>query len=568
MVASDPNAAEPSDDGEFTFTRTGPTTGPLTVNYTVTGSATGDADYTTLPGTVTIPIGQVSMTQPVAVIDDTEFESDETVIVTINTDPSYTTGVPNNATVTINDDEGIETLEMQVGASSDDAEEKSSGSMKLTSSDLELVVDKNAQQTVGVRFTGVTVPQGASIISAWIQFQTDETDSVLTDLTIRAQAADNPGTFIDNTGDITGRLPTTASATWSPSAWNIIGEAGPAQQTSDLSALIQEVIDRTGWIPGNAIVLIISGTGVRTAEAYDGLPNGAPLLHIEFATGSVPNRAPTAVDDTALAMEEIPVVIDVVDNDFDPDLNLDPTTANTTCSGCSVPGNGTLTNNSDGTFTYTPDAGSAGSDMFVYEVCDTDGLCDTATVTITINPAGFMMLEVRVGSSSDDAEEKSSGSMKLTSSDLELVVDKNAQQTVGVRFIGITIPQGASIISAWIQFQADETSSVLTDLTIRAQAADNPGTFTNNTGDITGRATTTASATWSPPAWNIIGEAGAAQQTPDIAALIQEVVDRPGWIGTNAIVLIISGTGVRTAEAYNGFPNGAPLLHIEYTIGS
>ena len=260
------------------------------------------------------------------------------------------------------------------------------------------------------------------------------------------------------------------------------------------------------------------------------------------------------------------MVIDVVDNDFDPDLNLDPTTANTACSGCSVPANAPLVNNSDGTFNYTPGTGSAGSDMFVYEVCDTDGLCDTATVTINIDPAGFTMLEVRVGASSDDAEERSFGSVKLNSSDLELGFDKNTAQTVGVRFTGITIPQGATITSAWIQFQADETDNVFTDLTIWAQAADNPGTFTNNSGNITGRPLTNASAAWSPLAWNIIGEAGPAQQTPDLSALIQEVVGGSLWTD-NAIVFIISGTGVRTAEAYDGFPNGAPLLHIEYTTG-
>ncbi len=41
-----------------------------------------------------------------------------------------------------------------------------------------------------------------------------------------------------------------------------------------------------------------------------------------------------------------------------------------------------------GAVTYTPDANFNGSDTFTYEVCD-DGvpvLCDTATVTITVDP--------------------------------------------------------------------------------------------------------------------------------------------------------------------------------------
>ena len=45
---------------------------------------------------------------------------------------------------------------------------------------------------------------------------------------------------------------------------------------------------------------------------------------------------------------------------------------------------GTLTFNSDGTYTYVPDADFIGEDSFTYTVCDTDGECSTATDTITV----------------------------------------------------------------------------------------------------------------------------------------------------------------------------------------
>jgi large repetitive protein len=35
--------------------------------------------------------------------------------------------------------------------------------------------------------------------------------------------------------------------------------------------------------------------------------------------------------------------------------------------------------------TYTPSENFSGTDVLVYEVCDADGLCDVASVTITIN---------------------------------------------------------------------------------------------------------------------------------------------------------------------------------------
>src|SRR5205807_1061036 len=50
------------------------------------------------------------------------------------------------------------------------------------------------------------------------------------------------------------------------------------------------------------------------------------------------------------------------------------------------PAHGTLTWNTDGSFTYTPAANFNGTDSFTYKA--TDGLADsnTATVTITVNP--------------------------------------------------------------------------------------------------------------------------------------------------------------------------------------
>jgi len=76
----------------------------------------------------------------------------------------------------------------------------------------------------------------------------------------------------------------------------------------------------------------------------------------------------------------------VAANDTDPDGDLDPASANTDCSACSEPANGTLVNNKDGTFGYMSSQDFKGLDGFVYEICDAGALCDTAAVSITVNP--------------------------------------------------------------------------------------------------------------------------------------------------------------------------------------
>ena len=59
-------------------------------------------------------------------------------------------------------------FEQRAVASTDDAEEFATGSMYLNSSDLELVYD-GSNQRVGMRFTSVSVPRGATITRAYVQ---------------------------------------------------------------------------------------------------------------------------------------------------------------------------------------------------------------------------------------------------------------------------------------------------------------------------------------------------------------------------------------------------------------
>ena len=97
------------------------------------------------------------------------------------------------------------------------------------------------------------------------------------------------------------------------------------------------------------------------------------------------NDAPLAVDDAETTDEDVPVTIDVLNNDSDSDSNLDPSSVNV----ISGPSNGSISINPiTGEIIYTPDPNFNGVDSFDYVVCD-DGMpsqCDTATVTITIDP--------------------------------------------------------------------------------------------------------------------------------------------------------------------------------------
>jgi chitodextrinase len=172
---------------------------------------------------------------------------------------------------------------VRIASGSDDVEENlATSALDMTSSDLELIQSGSKLQLVGLRFPGIPVPAGAHITSAYVQFTVDETSSDPTSLGVRAERAANAAAFGAGSGLPSARTTTAASAAWSPVAWASVGAAGPDQRTSDLAAVIQEVVDQPGWSPGNALVLLVSGSGKRVAEAYDGVASAAPELVLVY----------------------------------------------------------------------------------------------------------------------------------------------------------------------------------------------------------------------------------------------------------------------------------------------
>ena len=280
------------------------------------------------------------------------------------------------------------------------------------------------------------------------------------------------------------------------------------------------------------------------------------------------NLPPLAVDDPETTAINTVVTTDVLANDSDPEgdpLFLDSFDALSTQGGTvSRDEGGTPGSTADDQLIYTPPTAFVGVDTYGYTVTDGKGGFASATVTVSV-VAPDVIFERRVSTGNDDAEQSSSGSVNLSSSDLELV-QESSTQTIGIRFQNVSIPPEATIVKAWVQFQADESHSGTTSLTFAAQASANPATFSSSSGSISSRPRLTETVSWSPPAWST-GSQGPAQQTPNLAPVIQQVVDQQNWTSGNSLVIIITGSGKRVAESYNGSSSAAALLHVEYATG-
>lgn len=526
------------------------------VTRTVVVSEDETAPVITLTGdpVVTIITGSTYIDDGATAVDDVDGDITANIVTTgsvdVNTAGSYTirynvTDAAGNAaaevvrTVNVTNILMTTMMETRVSTGPDDAEERESGRVYVDSSDLELVHDgSKGDQTVGLRFNDVQLPQGAVITHAHISFVADESDSEVTSLTIRAEATDSSQPILEQDNNLSNRSTTSASVTWQPDSWS----TGNRKNSPDIASVIQEVTSRTAWSSGNALTVIIEGTGKRVAESYEGRAYDAALLHVEYVLQApVISLVGEAVVFVNLGTAYIDAGATAYDN-VDGDVTANVVTDNPV------------------------DINTAAAYTITYNVTDTSGNAATEVTrkVVVIDPSqNASVFEARIATGADDAEEKEGGNGNVStgSTDLELVADgSRGNQTVALRFTNVQVPQDAAIANAYIRFVADESDSEATSLIIQAEAVDSSASLSTKTHNLSSRATTSASVSWAPGAWS----RGDQDDTPNIASVVQEVVSREAWTSGNALTILVNGMGKRVAESYNGSPEDAALLHIEY----
>ncbi len=173
-----------------------------------------------------------------------------------------------------------------ISTSSDDAEEIISNNLvNIASSDLEMVNDNGNNQIVGLRFNNINIPEGATLLRAYIQFETDEINDPgdSTDLIIHGELDVNSNTFSVTNNNISSRTLTANTTEWNNvDDWSAIDVASYSQRTPAITDIVDEVISQEGWISGNSITFIISGTGKRVAKSFDENDLGAPKLLLYY----------------------------------------------------------------------------------------------------------------------------------------------------------------------------------------------------------------------------------------------------------------------------------------------
>jgi len=173
--------------------------------------------------------------------------------------------------------------------------------------------------------------------------------------------------------------------------------------------------------------------------------------------------------------------------------------------------------------------------------------------------------EWTLAAGSADAQEAADGAVSLDGTELDVGADSGGDSTtVGLRFTGVQVPKHAAILSAHIQFASSSAAVEEAVFGIHAQASGDAPAFAASTGNLTSRPRTGVGVSWVPVSWDA-GVEGMDQRTPNLAGIVQELVDREDWSSGNAVVFLVNGLGRRVADAQENASGKAPRLLVEWT---
>jgi VCBS repeat-containing protein len=148
---------------------------------------------------------------------------------------------------------------------------------------------------------------------------------------------------------------------------------------------------------------------------------------------SVSNNNPTAINDNYSLNQDTTLTGNVLSNDSDVDGD------SLTASVINNVTQGSLTLNSNGSFSYTPNANYFGTDSFTYQVSDGKGGFANATVTLTINQSVPTIPSIKLGNQYYAVEKydtlQDSGSASVNASG-ELTLTGNAWKYIDLTGIG------------------------------------------------------------------------------------------------------------------------------------
>ncbi|MEJ5357745.1 MAG: PilC/PilY family type IV pilus protein [Desulfobacterales bacterium] len=371
----------------------------------------------------------------------------------------------------------------------------------------------------GLRFENVDIPEGATINYAAIKFTAKQDRPAETGyFRLRGEKRLNPPTYStssSSTDPLTPYYRCTNPAI--PKTATYVQWGGhPAWVTDqvytspDLKGIIQEIVGQSGWNTSNKSIAIHlypqGGTISRYAWTYDGDPAKAPVLYVEF--GQVDGGGYSYPAAMQLTSSELGRTC------------FEGSTADSQAFALMNNGGSTL----NYAMTLTSPQGTSWITLHPSAATGTIGPGEEQNFSVSFNTSGL---------------KAGTYEAYITFS------DPNATPTeVSVR-VSLHVLKEGSIRCGDIPLYTQNISSPAVMLFL----------------DLSG------SMTWEV---DLVDENDVLPLTPNLAPVVQEIVNRDGWQPGNAITFIfdyVSGTGYREARSYDGFNPSKPVFTLTYNDG-
>ena len=227
-----------------------------------------------------------------------------------------------------------------------------------------------------------------------------------------------------------------------------------------------------------------------------------------------------------------------------------------------------ISQNISGNVIYDPNNNttSDGSDfgmpavkIYLYEDKNNNNLIDAnEKIDSTITDAyGFYSFGLKgtmrtfsINASADDANERASnGAMDINDDRIKIVRDGSNCTYAGLRFTNINMIAD-SVSFAQIRFYTrDDASGNGTLITINGQSANNASAFTTSSYNISNRAKTSKSQLWALT--NLSKDN--TYYTPDISAVLREIMTTNSWTSSNAVAFIFSDNSCTSSSPFMNF---------------
>ncbi len=233
--------------------------------------------------------------------DSTSVANGQHTVIARATDTAGNIATASSISFTVSNASGgpVTTVALQVGNGGDDVTEDNttfdnSGSLWIGSG------SSTATSYTGVRFTGVPIPQGATITSAYLSFNAASTQWVPLDIYLQAEATGNSQAFSSSSKPsqrtyTTQKIRHQSDSQWLANTWYSLDE---------MKTIIQEIVNRGDWQSNNSLAVILKGNSAnpysrKFIKAFENGAATAPKLVISFQTAGGPTPTPTPVPPTS-----------------------------------------------------------------------------------------------------------------------------------------------------------------------------------------------------------------------------------------------------------------------------